>query len=202
MNAPPPSDSTAGRLLDQLGDERALRAAKISLALGDEDFADGHAFLLLDQRVDLDDLTAQARRQQRRDAGFSRTHHADQGYVLGHGMIMQAGEAILTVSCLLLRPFLSDISHRPRVGLYAEHLWPSFPDHDVGRVARRGVGVVVDGCPARLPLAAADIQVDLDRRRARARARSSRRARKATHARSFPASPTARRSARHLDHGP
>jgi chorismate synthase len=28
-----------------------------------------------------------------------------------------------------------------------------------------GVGVVVDGCPARIPLAAADIQVDLDRRR-------------------------------------
>jgi chorismate synthase len=28
-----------------------------------------------------------------------------------------------------------------------------------------GVGVVVDGCPSRIPLAAADIQVDLDRRR-------------------------------------
>jgi chorismate synthase len=28
-----------------------------------------------------------------------------------------------------------------------------------------GVGVVVDGCPPRIPLAAADIQVDLDRRR-------------------------------------
>ena len=28
-----------------------------------------------------------------------------------------------------------------------------------------GVGVVVDGCPARIPLAEADIQVDLDRRR-------------------------------------
>ena len=28
-----------------------------------------------------------------------------------------------------------------------------------------GVGVVVDGCPPRIPLAGADIQVDLDRRR-------------------------------------
>jgi len=28
-----------------------------------------------------------------------------------------------------------------------------------------GVGVVIDGCPSRIPLAAADIQVDLDRRR-------------------------------------
>jgi len=28
-----------------------------------------------------------------------------------------------------------------------------------------GVGVVVDGCPPRLPLCEADIQVDLDRRR-------------------------------------
>ena len=28
-----------------------------------------------------------------------------------------------------------------------------------------GVGVVVDGCPPRIPLTAADIQVDLDRRR-------------------------------------
>ena len=28
-----------------------------------------------------------------------------------------------------------------------------------------GVGVVIDGCPARLPLSEADIQVDLDRRR-------------------------------------
>ena len=28
-----------------------------------------------------------------------------------------------------------------------------------------GVGVVVDGCPPRIPLEASDIQIDLDRRR-------------------------------------
>ena len=35
----------------------------------------------------------------------------------------------------------------------------------MGRIARPGVGVTVDGCPPRLPLTAADVQRELDRRR-------------------------------------
>ena len=34
-----------------------------------------------------------------------------------------------------------------------------------GKLHLRGVGVVVDGCPPRIPLTEADLQPDLDRRR-------------------------------------
>ena len=43
--------------------------------------------------------------------------------------------------------------------------WRDFSHRHVGGISWGGVGVVIDGCPPRLPLSEADIQPELDRRR-------------------------------------
>jgi len=47
----------------------------------------------------------------------------------------------------------------------AQHVRKALHHLDLGRKPRRRGRVVIDGCPPRLPLGAADIQPDLDRRR-------------------------------------
>ena len=48
---------------------------------------------------------------------------------------------------------------------HGKHVWNIAPDFNLGESHGGGVGVVIDGCPPRLPLSEADIQPDLDRRR-------------------------------------
>ena len=52
-----------------------------------------------------------------------------------------------------------------RVGIMSSHFGLLFRVSTFGESHGGGVGVVIDGCPPRLPLSEADLQADLDRRR-------------------------------------
>ena len=64
--------------LQEPGDHARLAGAEIRLAVGGEDFGDGHAGGLFDLGVGIDEGNAETGREPAADRRLARAHHADQ----------------------------------------------------------------------------------------------------------------------------
>ena len=64
--------------VEQARDHARLAGAEVGLAIGGEDFRDGHAGRRLDLGVGIDEGDAEALRQPAADRGLARPHHADE----------------------------------------------------------------------------------------------------------------------------
>jgi hypothetical protein len=81
MKAPPPVETTRGTAPQQPLDDTGLQRPELHLAVGGEEFADGHARNLFDLRIRVDEGNGKGLRHQPADRRFAGPHQPDEDQV-------------------------------------------------------------------------------------------------------------------------